>query len=64
MKTNNHHKLFIITLFLFGTAISNINAQDSVASTPVLSVRYLLPENKIPYVEVSTKKKSGKNLNP
>ncbi len=64
MKTNNHHKLFIITLFLFGTAISNINAQDSVASTPVLSVRYFLPENKIPYVEVSTKKKSGKKFEP
>lgn len=64
MKPNNHHKLFIIILFLFGTAISNINAQDSVTSTPVLSVRYFLPENKIPYVEVSTKKKSGKKLEP
>lgn len=64
MKTTNHHKLFIITLFLFGTAISNINAQDSVASIPILSVRYFLPENKIPYVEVSTKKKSGKKFKP
>jgi hypothetical protein len=64
MKPNNHHKLFIIILFLFGTAISNINAQDSVTSTPVLSVRYFLPENKIPYVEVSTKKKSGKKFEP
>lgn len=66
MKPNNHHKLFIIILFLFGTAISNINAQDSVASTPVpvLSVRYFLPENKMPYVEVSTKNKLGKKFEP
>ena len=64
MKLNNHHKLFIIILFLFGTAISNINAQDSVASVSVLSVHYFLPENKIPYVEVSTKKKSGRKSEP
>jgi hypothetical protein len=62
MKPNNHHKFFIITLFLFGAAINKINAQDSVASTPVLSVRYFLPENKMPYVEVSTKMKLGRKF--
>jgi hypothetical protein len=64
MKPNNHHKLFIIMLFLFGTAVSKINAQDSTASTTVLSVRYFLPENKIPYVDVSTKKKVGRKFEP
>jgi len=64
MKLNNHHKLFIIMLFLFGTAVSKINAQDSTASTTVLSVRYFLPENKIPYVDVSTKKKVGRKFEP
>ena len=63
MKPNNHHKLFIIMLFLFGTAVSKINAQDSTATT-VLSVRYFLPENKIPYVDVSTKKKVGRKFEP
>jgi len=64
MKPDNLHKQFIILLFLFGTAISNLNAQDSVASTPVLSVRYFLPENKVPYLEVSTKNKTGKKFEP
>ena len=64
MKPNNHHKLFIIMLFLFGTAVSKINAQDSTASTTVLSVRYFLPENKIPFVDVSTKKKVGRKFEP
>ena len=64
MKPNNHHKLFIIMLFLFGTAVSKINAQDSTASTTVLSVRYFLLENKIPYVDVSTKKKVGRKFEP
>ena len=63
MKPNNHHKLFIIMLFLFGTTVSKINAQDSTATT-VLSVRYFLPENKIPYVDVSTKKKVGRKFEP
>jgi hypothetical protein len=64
MKLNNHHKLFIILLFLFGLAVSKINAQDSTASTTVLGVRYFLPENKIPYLEVSTKKKVGRKFEP
>lgn len=64
MKPNNQHKLFIIMLFLFGTAISNINAQDSTASTTVLSVHYFLTENKVPYLDVSTKKKVGRKFEP
>jgi hypothetical protein len=64
MKLNNHHKLFIILLFLFGTAMNKINAQDSAASTTVLSIRYFLPENKVPYIEVSTKKKVGRKFEP
>jgi len=64
MKVHKYHKLISILLFLFGTTIGTINAQDSVASKPVLSVRYFLPENKIPYVEVSTKKKVGRKFEP
>ena len=64
MKPNNHHKFFIITLFLFGATISKISAQDSIVSTPMLSVRYFLPENKMPYVEVNTKNKIGRKFEP
>jgi len=65
MKLNNpHHKLFIIFLLLLGTTISKTNAQDSVAFTTVLSVRYFLPENKVPYIDISTKKKIGRKSEP
>ena len=64
MKANNHHKLFIIFLFLLGAAINKISAQDSAAAEPVLSVRYFLPENKVPYLELNTKKKIGRKFEP
>ena len=64
MKVNYHHKPFIILLFFLGTSISKINAQDPAASATVLSVRYFLPENKVPYIEVNTKKKAGRKFEP
>lgn len=62
MKVNNHHKLFIIFLFLLGAVINKTNAQDSAAAEPVLGVRYFLSENKVPYLEVNTKKKVGRKF--
>ena len=64
MKANNHHKLFILFLFLLGAAINKTYAQDSAAAEPVLTVRYFLPENKVPYVEINTKKKVGRKFEP
>jgi hypothetical protein len=64
MKANNHHKLFIIFLFLLGSTITKTYAQDTVAAAPVLSLRYFLPENKVPYIEISTKKKVGRKFEP
>ncbi len=65
MKKNNHHKLLIIFLFLFATAIGKLHAQDSAAASPVLlSLRYFLPENKIPYIIVNTKKKVERKFLP
>jgi hypothetical protein len=64
MKPDNLHKILIIPLFLFGAFICKINAQDSIVSTPMLSVRYFLPENKMPYVEVNTKNKIGRKFEP
>ena len=62
MKKNNHHKFFVILLFLFGTVIGKLHAQDSTASPTILSLRYFLPENKIPYIVVNTKKKVGRKF--
>lgn len=64
MKVNYHHKLIIILFILAGTTISKIQAQDSAAATTVLSLRYFLPENKVPYIEVNTKKKVGRIFEP
>jgi hypothetical protein len=67
MKVYKNPKLIIILLFLFGITINKINAQDSTAANPtVLSLRYFLSENKIPYVyvDVSTKKKVGRIFEP
>lgn len=65
MKVYKNPKLIIILLFLFGITVNKINAQDSAVANPtVLSLRYFLPENKIPYVDVSTKKKVGRIFEP
>lgn len=65
MKKNNHHKLLIIFLFLFATAVGKLQAQDSAVVSPVLlSLRYFLPENKIPYIIVNTKKKVERKFLP
>ncbi len=59
-----HRKFIIIILILFGTSVSSINAQDSVASKTQLSVSYFLPVNKVPYLEVNTKRKVGRKFEP
>lgn len=64
MKPNNHHKLFFLLLFLFGASIHNSYAQDSAASPTLLSVRYFLSENKVPYLDVNTRKKVGRKFEP
>lgn len=63
MKKNNHHKLLILLLLLI--AIGKLQAQDSVEVSPtILSLRYFLPENKIPYIIVNTKKKVERKFVP
>jgi hypothetical protein len=51
-------------LLLFGKSVGSINAQDSVASKTQLSVSYFLPVNKVPYLEVNTKRKVGRKFEP
>lgn len=50
--------------FFLGASINNLVAQDSTASPTLLGIRYFLPENKVPYVEISTRKKVGRKFEP
>ncbi len=65
MKIYKHLKIIIILLFLFGTTVDALHAQDSaVASPTMLSISYFLPANHVPYLEVTTKKKVGRKFEP
>ena len=64
MNPNYHHKLFIFLFLLLGATLSKTTAQDSVVAGPILSVRYFVTENKVPYIEVSTKRKVGRIFEP
>ena len=55
-------KLVISLVLLLGTSIDTIQAQDSVASKTQLSISYFLPANKVPYLEVNTRKKVGRKF--
>ena len=57
-------KLVISLVLLLGISIDTIQAQDSVASKTQLSISYFLPANKVPYLEVNTKKKVGRKFEP
>jgi len=62
MKANFLHKTIILLSLLCCIGVTRSNAQDSVASSTVLTVRYFLASNKVPYVSVTTKKKTGRKL--
>ncbi len=63
MKIFRYHKLISILLFLFVTTIGSIKAQDdSVESKPILSVRYFVSANKVPYLDINIKKKEGRKF--
>ncbi len=65
MKLNYHHKLIIVFLFLLNVCVNKIHAQEEPpASIPVLSIRYFLPANNLPYLEVNTQTKTGRVLEP
>jgi hypothetical protein len=64
MTLNYHHKLCFLVSFFSVIAINCVVAQDSAAPVTTISVRYFLPVNKVPYVEVNTKKKVGRKFEP
>ncbi|MEO6406248.1 MAG: hypothetical protein ABIY51_02755 [Ferruginibacter sp.] len=64
MKQHNMYKIIILLVFSFGITAVKLQAQDSTAPATILALRYFLPANKLPYLEVSTKKKNGRKLEP
>ncbi|MEO8413230.1 MAG: hypothetical protein ABI472_06205 [Ginsengibacter sp.] len=65
MKMHNYLKIISILLFLSGTTVGAVHAQDSaVASPTLLSINYFLQANHVPYLEVTTKKKVGRQFEP
>jgi hypothetical protein len=64
MKANYRHKFLMLLLVILCAAGIKTFAQDSVVSTNLMNVRYFLSGNKVPYIDVNTKKKTGKKLEP
>jgi hypothetical protein len=71
MKQLNNMKVFykylkiVISLaLLLGISIDTIRAQDSVASKTELVISYYLPVNKVPYLQVTSRKKVGRKYEP
>ena len=64
MKLNYLTNPFVFLFLLMGTMIGKSNAQDTAVSSTILSLRYFLPENKVPYIDISTKKKVGRQFEP
>ena len=62
MKANFLHKIVIFFLFTTCIGVGRSQAQDSVESKNTLSIRYFLSVNKLPYLSVTTKKKTGRKL--
>jgi hypothetical protein len=64
MKVYKYLKLVGSLVLLLGTSIDTIKAQDTEASKTTLSISYFLPANKVPYLEVNTRKKVGRKFEP
>lgn len=65
MNLRNHHKAITCFLFLFFCGFNYTNAQDAApVPKPVMGIRYFLPANNLPYLEVKTQTKTGRVLDP
>ncbi len=64
LKISSNHKIRFVLFFLMVLSASTTRAQDSVISKTELSINYFLPVNKVPYLEVNTKKKVGRKFEP
>lgn len=61
---NYRHKILIILFSLLGFIVGTALAQDSAAAPVNLSLKYYLPENKVPFIKVITNKKVGRQFEP
>lgn len=65
MKKNFHHKLLVLLLLVYGIMIQFVQAQEATEVSPtILGLRYFLPQTKVPYILVTTKKKVGRKFEP
>lgn len=64
MTLNYHHKIAILGSVFLLTIVTGLTAQDSTAAATILTARYFLPENKVPSIQVETKKKIGRKFEP
>jgi len=64
MKLNNPTRFSMLLLSLFSFESLQLISQDTIALPTVLSIKYILPTNKIPYLLVNTKKKIGRKFEP
>ena len=65
MKVNFHHKLIIVFLLLSVMGIHKLTAQDDPPeSKAIIGIRYFLPANNLPYIELNTQTKTGRLLEP
>jgi ribosomal protein L7Ae-like RNA K-turn-binding protein len=64
MKPNFHHKLLFMLLLLLTISTGKTYAQETETPPTLLSLKYFLPENKVPYINVITKKKIGRKFEP
>lgn len=63
MKMKNPHKIIILILFILGFSFINTNAQDEAPKPkPVISIKYFVSTNLLPYLEVNTQTKTGRVL--
>ena len=61
----NPHKIILLILFILGFSFNNTNAQDEAPKPkPILSVKYFVATNHLPYLEVNTQTKTGRVLDP
>lgn len=64
MKALRLLKISVILLLVTASTTGIANAQDSTAAPTILSVSYFLPVNNVPYLQISTKKKTGRKFIP
>jgi hypothetical protein len=64
MKVYKYLKLISLLVLVLGTSINTIKAQDAETPKTTLSISYFLAANKVPYLEVNTRKKVGRKFEP